>query len=875
MPQPDTLKTLAFRLDPQSAILPYSAYTLTIPEPWRSALLDLQAIKKGRGRERSTIPTRSLCDIMRALLPDLIFVEANKKAWTLGETAPWLYAQEPTDVEALSLIVRAWMQTVFIDVPEPLRHAALSNLNPADLQWRKQDYDLAAWETVANGTATPGSPDTFRFLPNLLAAKFSKPGVELQIGNEPIRFRRALLDPGASGIELISWPPLQYMTRGKTWPYSLVLTLTVQTVPFQPYPFVYCNISKRRWAGPAMNATSLPGNNTSVYLLTEVPWISGVHSYHSFQSAPIRWKRFSDAEQTPGQSPSQVIWANQLAPLLERLSPNRLLPTPRCIMDDPLASMNLGGSPSAAIVFRNGMEPKHAVGTGIPPADRKVLAEQIAQILEPEVVRAEPLHKIHSIGVPRARPSKATANSSRGLVQRCVGDHVKIEIRHQTSAVRDALIKAVEAHFDLEPGTKFPFHCPDTGLTIHLDAEFLGEIGSRLELPNSGANKARFHAAIRQRCAQVADKIAPASLPTGTLVELQSREDFDRGLEKNARGFTDPYSALRKAFAHVHRLTQFINTPSLKDKELLDFRAENSVRDLLRQLGVQEVLPSLPTASGSTGYVGLWLIKEFASSSATRVHQKLPVMARVDSSTGQVLAIAGNMSQWLPYREMLLKVGRGEVEGVTKDQEALPFVQKMVSRDLSEGDTLLLCHSQNLRATWPWLGDKKISVDRFAFLENEPLQPISARPGLRIVRVRDSDAHETPQWYAPYEDGTVAYTKGLFAMSERVFMGLNDKGLKNKRSRYQSVLQEYTNRDGKSLGPAAAEYTPSQTLCEITTACLQAEDVPAEWAELTNNLRDAATHYGESTALPLPLHLAKLVKEYVLPVAEEEEDEQV
>lgn len=871
MPRPDNLNTLAFRLDPQTATLPYSVYTLTIPEHWRSALYGLQKTRVKRSQEYCTIPHRQLSSLLRALLPDLIFVEANNKAWTLGEAAPWLYAQEPTDVEALYLIVRAWVQTEFFNVPEPVRDSALSGLRSADLCWRKQSYDLAAWGTVANGTATPSFPDAFRFLPNLLAAKFSKPGVELQIGNEPLRFRRALLDPGESGIELISWPPRQYVARGKTWPYSLVLTLTVQTVPFQPYPFIYCNISKRRWAGPAISAKSLPGGNTSVYLLTEVPWISGIHSYHSFQSAPIRWKRLPDTEQRPGQSPFQVVWANKLAQLLEKLSPNRPLPDPQSIMDNPLSSMNLGGSPSTAIVFRNGMEPQHEAGTGIPPADRKALAEQIARILEPEVVQAEPLDRI---GTPSARSSKVDTNKNRRLVQHCVGEHLKIEVRHQTTIVRDALTKAIETYFGLEPETKFPFHCSDTGLTIHLDMEPLGEIGSRLELSNTGTKQARFHAAIRQRCDQVAAKIAPASMPTGTLIELHSREDFNQGVEKSARGLIDPYSALRKAFANVHRLTQFINTPTQDNDKLLEFRATNSVRDLLRQLGVQEALPSLPTAGGSIGYVGLWLVKEFANSSATRVHQKLPVMVRVDSNTGQVLAIAGNMNQWLPYREMLLKVGRGEVEGVMKDKEALPFVQKLVSRDLSQGDTLLLCHSQNLRATWPWLGDKKIAVDRFAFLENESLQPISTRPGLRIIRVRDSEANETPQWYAPYEDGTVAYTKGLFAAGERVFMGLNDKGSKNQRSRFMSVLQEYTNREGTSHGPAVKDYTPSQTLCEITTACLQAGDVPAEWAELTNNLRDSATHYGEATALPLPLHLAKLVKEYVLPVAEEEEDEQ-
>jgi hypothetical protein len=871
MGRPDHLKTLAFRIDPQYAILPYVAYTLTIPEHWRSALYDLQKMRTRRNQEYCTIPHRQLSDLLRALLPDLIFVDSNNKAWKSGEASPWLYAQEPTDAEALYLIVRAWAQTEFSDVPEPMRNTALSDLRATDLCWRKQSYDLAAWGTAANGTATPGFPDAFRFLPNLLAAKFSKPGVELQIGNEPLRFRRALLDPGASGIELISWPPRRYITRGKTWPYSLVLTLTVQTVPFQPYPLIYCNISKRRWAGPTMKHKSLPGGNTSVYLLTEVPWITDIQSYHSFQVAPIRWKRLLGAEQKPGQPTFQVVWANKLAQLLDRLRPNHLLPDPQIIMDDPLLSMSIGGSLSTAIVFRNSMEPQHASGTGIPPADRKVLAEQIAQILEPEVVQAEPLHRI---GIPSGRSIKANANKNRRLMQCCVGEHVKIEIRYQTNAVRDALTKAVEIYFGLEQGTKFPFHCPDTGLTIHLDVEPLGEIGSRLELLDSGTKKARFHAAIKQRCVHVAEQIASASMPTGTLIELHSREDFNRGAEKSVRGLIDPYPALRKAFAHVQRLTQFINTPTEENDTLLEHRATNSVRDLIRQLGVQDTLPSLPTSEGSSiGYVGVWLVKEYANSSATRVHQKLLVMVRVDSDTGLVMAIAGNMDHWLPYREMLLKVGRGEVAGVAKDKEALPFVQKIVSRDL-KGDTLLLCHAQNLRATWPWLANAKIAVDRFAFLENEALQPISTRPGLRIIRVRDSDANETPQWYAPYEDGTVTYTKGLFAAGERVFMGLNDKGSKNQRSRYLSVLQEYTNREGTSHGPAVKEYTPSQSLCEITTACLQAGDEPADWAALTNNLRDAATHYGEATALPLPLHLAKLVKEYVLPVAVEEEDEQ-
>lgn len=878
MRRPENLRTLAFRLAPQTLSLPYSFYTLTIPEHWRSALLSLQKTQIKRDQDNCTIPHRRLSEMLRALLPDLLFVEANGKAWTSGEAWPWLYAQEPTDAEALHIIVRAWAQTVFSGVSDVVRSNALNGLQATDLQWQKQTTDLATCGTAANGTASPAS-NAFRLLPSLLAAKFSKEEVELHAGNEPFRFRRALLEPGKSGVELISWPPRQYVASGKTWPYSLVLTLTVQTVPFQSYPFIYCDLSIRRWVGAAN--TSLPGGNTNVYILTEVPWIEGVHSYHSFQSAPIRWTHVPVAEQKPGVSEFRVVWANRLAELLDKLRSDRVLPNPQSLINNPLLSMNTEGSPSTMIVFRNGMKPKHPIGTGIPPVDRKTFAEQIARILEPEVVSAEPLTRIVVPAVKSSAPG--AGNKNRQLVRRCVGEHVAIEIRYQTRLVHDALTRQVEAYFGLEPETKFPYQCAETGLTIHVHAKPLGEIGRRLDLPKQGSStRERHHTAIKQRCAEVSANLTPASTPTGTLIELQDEEHFlDKSANKSVKGLLDPKHALRKAFAHVQRLTQFINTADEEtDAASLEHRAKSSVLDLFRQLGVQESLPSLPATSGGST-VGLWMVKEFSKSSATRVQEKLPVMVHIENETGRVMAIAKGIEQWLPYRDLLLKVGRGEYQGIGKDKlgrdkhdnEALPFVRNIVLRDLSQGDTLLLCHSQNFRAAWPWLTDKNIAVDCFAFLVNEPLRPISTRPGLRIIRVRDSDANETPEWYSPYEDGTVTYTSGLFAAGERVFMGLNRKDSKFKHSRHLSMFQGYINKEGTAHGPAVTQNTPSATLCEITTACLQEGDDPASWAALTNNLRDAAIHYSDATALPLPLHLAKLVKEYVLPLAEDDDEQ--
>lgn len=50
-------------------------------------------------------------------------------------------------------------------------------------------------------------------------------------------------------------------------------------------------------------------------------------------------------------------------------------------------------------------------------------------------------------------------------------------------------------------------------------------------------------------------------------------------------------------------------------------------------------------------------------------------------------------------------------------------------------------------------------------------------------------------------------------------------------------------------------------------ACLRPDDDPRTWADFAHRLRVSATHTDAATALPLPLHLAMKMEEYVLPMA--------
>jgi hypothetical protein len=53
---------------------------------------------------------------------------------------------------------------------------------------------------------------------------------------------------------------------------------------------------------------------------------------------------------------------------------------------------------------------------------------------------------------------------------------------------------------------------------------------------------------------------------------------------------------------------------------------------------------------------------------------------------------------------------------------------------------------------------------------------------------------------------------------------------------------------------------------EIVPVVLQPGDHPVEWAAYVHELRRALPHYTEAAVLPLPLHLAALAAEYVMPV---------
>ncbi|MDW8145209.1 MAG: DUF3962 domain-containing protein [Roseiflexaceae bacterium] len=860
MPHYDFIQPLVFRLADAERPFQITMWTIVFPDAWKTILHELQSAQSGRDPAESRLKIGVLNQALRALVPDLIAIEPNADT---RNASRWLIARQPTDVQALHQIVTEWVRVAYANVDQQLRRRALQSLKPDDLQWNQQEFTIGEWNVLSNGTAEL-SNDSFVLLPDMLAARLSHDHVAFQLGVDRLRFRRSPPRFRSQGAELISWPPLQWTARrGRPWYYSVVITLTVHTVPFQPFPVIHCDLSMRRWVSQPV--TFLP-DRASVFLLTSVPWIEGAPLSTGFQAARIRWKR-SDADGASGQ----YVWDDNLASILNRLTAGRRsFPDPAAICANPIGALNLSGDWHAALTYRDGMRPDHQVHPGVPAKKRRELAEQIVDQLRPLVTFANPWPRIYptrTFRIPggpcifdadRQRQAAPSLHQERRkTIAQVVGHTLPIEIYVQNAQTRDVLIRTIEDMLGVHIGDTFPAYVTTNELCLTVHVHPLGEIGDRLVIPPTGGKFSdRFRSAVRARIKAITDRIPPEEQLVAAFVELQGADYFHPD--------EDPKRAIRAGFAQQNRLTQFLDAGG--DTDSLPHRVRNSVLDMLRQLGIGFRIPPFDClGTQRLNLVGLWLVTRQPASSSNWMQQSLPVFVHIDAQTQHIIAYAPGLEKWLPYPRALLALAHAAAEGRLKafqrPCDALPFLRKTIEHELAgAGDTLLLVHAQNARAAWRWLENRQLTQDAFAF-GREPPQPISKWHGLRILRIRDSRLHETPEWYAAKPDGGAGTPKGLFVVRERVFASTHGKPSQFRKARHGGELSELT-------------WNPA--IVEVASAALQPGDEPSRWAAYAHELRFALCHYEGATILPLPLHLAKMVSEYAvsLDALDEADDEE-
>jgi hypothetical protein len=752
------------------------------------------------------VPVGRLNALLQAFAPEIVSVA---KWLDVTRDEPWLYARAPVPADVFSALLYTWVRDLR---PEPQHRRAvrdaISELRLGELCWERREVPMLSCTLTPGGTAEPDDR-LYQLLPDALAdlalrlKPFSYPGGAL-------KFRGVARRPSDRGAELLSWPPDDYTDRdGRTWWFSALLTVTLQTIPFSPKFRIHLRSGVRRWATrTGTHGLFLPPRRAaSVYLLADAPWID-------VRQESRASGRFSVGRLSYDRELRGLRWeAGGPDGMLSRLSLRRPFPEPGALVQRPVDWLTSKDSVTAAVVHST-MMGAHGVKAGLMPGDRVPLTEWFEQAVPEGLERVPDQVRVRYPSKPRryakdpdrkdADPDTLEARARRRqLAELTAGGALRLEFLWLTDTVRDAGVQALERLLGLtDKPVREPV--PEAGgheemlfwrtpeLTVALRMAPVGLLADNLAIPSDDQwRTSALHAAIKERREQVVRLLPEVPGPAGAslaILEIHRKRAY-------TPPSADPKFALRLGFRDAGRVTQFVNprkpgVDTAKERKARAKTLEAAWTDGFRQLGHREVpdhgLGGLPER---LQYAALWLVKR-RRDSPTRQADLVPIAVRIRPDEPAPERITGwdhRTGAWVPYPELLLRLAESaelpmaievqEAEGVfaeadldapdeeEDDYEELDDWDNRTERNrrvvadavqevlfnLRDRPTLLLAHAQNARQMWPWLQNARIEPDAIQ-VHGGPVQRLAVQgPDLRLVRVRDG-AHETSQWWGYSEE---------------------------------------------------------------------------------------------------------------------------
>lgn len=349
------------------------------PEP-------LQPGAQARIEPYRAAPVARFNGVLQALAPDLVVRGRLRDQEQRTEDA-WLYA--PTDMphplpgDTLDRLTGAWLQDLR---PEPEHHRAvldtLAALRATPPQWEDVTVDLLGCPLTKGETASPRERQ-YQLATDALARRILALGpYEHSAGS--LHFRAVPRGPRQQGAELLS-QPLSHVIKGREWWFSIVINVTLHTVPFDPRPRLHLHTGVRRWAtrpDAKKGRLRLPfGRDTSVYLQPAIPWLPGTPLSDRYAVARLAWSRDVQDYTWRNNGPAQI---------LGRLALSRPFPDPKTLLADPVQWIGDGAGTRAAVVHSTHMG-AHGIGAGLMSHQRSQITEWAEQALPEGMARVPSL----------------------------------------------------------------------------------------------------------------------------------------------------------------------------------------------------------------------------------------------------------------------------------------------------------------------------------------------------------------------------------------------------------------------------------------------------------------------------------------------------
>lgn len=814
---------LAFKLAPGTT---RTLYYLGFPQTWKTQLLEIARKNNVRFKDEHGLPTNALKKLVDSWMDGIVALAPLKKD---SHDECWLTSLQEyseKDIQALCNIIKVWVMGTYAvskkatPLVKELSKRFCEMIKPEDIAVLKKSAEVCL--TLEDGTVRD---EAYQAIPLLITNRLL--GQEFELNGQ------ALLLSYAAKNQLISQPITDPKSHHQ---YSYVFDLTVQTTPPHRKAMLLCHTSIRRWIPHCLSQDGNPYLKEKINAHIQI----GPNKYCKI---PIAYDKTTKRIDWMSQDKECYnIWGYEQLPEVEMVFKDLSSHRTRILLP-----------------YKNGMKgfAESRIGTGVPVVDKAAIHQSLSNLLVDLVggrLEAKQLRAQKQTFECFDSPQKyANSEEFRSWVKKCTEtDHITFEIYGlwQDSAQQN-LLSQIQGKIEEDFGEETETSC----LKIQCVRK---EAGSLAEYMKKDDKDTKI-----LRCEEIVKQLGITDEVTACIFALPWNRDESMG---------DPKLVLRNAFARTGRVVQFI----VPNEDIDQNRIEHTVYDLYRQLGVIAMLDlqkGYPLLAG-TPCVGMHLCTQVPG--MTQKARFLPIYVMVDVLEGKTRVHCDAFSnRVVSYREACLEMAKlywkSDLEQIGIEVSRSPAKSKLIelrNKYYQKDDRVLLLIQAdgNTRALWSGISDKEIGgysmIDEFcpeqinAGMPQSPYQISLNESGVRIIRIRSNQ--EIPDYFtdlsrkATDEHLQYASASGIFKY-ENVFWGVHTRPYDFQylrsftESRIDHPTQRYAEKD----------------MIELYPIQLQSGDDASSWVFYANALRHIPIQYNQSTVLPLPLHLAKGLEEYL------------
>lgn len=806
-------------------------YFVGFPEEWKRILINLTYKTNPHFNDLYALPTNTLRDYLNSWLENVVDIKPIK---TTSDDSCWLVATEYPDLEKLCEIMSIWVAATYVNgykVTEDMKeiaHDLIHDISASTLKGLVRMEELELFNNMGQAV----SDYSYRAFVIIMMKKLI--GQKLDISGKQMILNRVDKD------ELIT-DPIYTLYKGRFYPYSYAIKLSLQTTPPERKVLLVCDVSIRRYISHV--------KKDNPYLDKDI--------FAHIKTANDRYKKVAIGYNAYER---KIGW-NEVDRKCYNLYQFAILPD----AGDVLLNIEQYYSQTASLQilcpYVNGLKyaDTHAVGTGVSVVDKYDIYKQIEKFLSDWV--QEP--QIAKSCTARHIKFNQTHEERRLRLANCISSkilHIEVYGHDKDRDLYQAITSKCEEYFGSEDNLK-------SIEDIQLQFKTLDSLSEAM----TGDN----YFDVLQKIDQVKQQIPVATEITGAIIILPGRDGFRYG--------GDPKAALRAGFADTNRVTQFITPDSENEGNI--HRVTSAFFDLLRQLGYTEGISEtyiLKNCIYTTTTIGVHVftrLQPLGSSRKTDRAKYLPVYVTFNPASGEIYVDCEAFERrHVSYREAMIELSKlsRQDDFVQRCNQAYlgTIKQKMLGyRNLYKNDPALVFINANGNTRsdmWPGISDKSISTYN-NISDYTPSEINIGAKGkdymqtlidcqVRIMRVRiNAGNSEIPDYYTDWEETETGKRKhqsasGIYRYG-RIFWGLaarpNDKNYINS-FKLSKIAYPFNEFDERNL----VEFYPLQ---------LQEGDEATTWVKFANSLRESMPEYsGSATKLPAPLHLAQAMEEYLL-----------